>query len=122
MPGAAGDAFDLIGSWTPLTLVAVKMENGAVAPEVRSENAANIARLRGLAKAKEEVVAGGEAFTLPTGVRPLKALSLDVSQETEAGVATINTLKIAISGVVTLANALPAKSSLALDGLTFSLT
>ena len=122
MPGAAGDAFDLIGSWTPLTLVAVKMEAGAVAPEVRSENAANYARLRGLAKAKEEVVAGGEVFTLPTGARPLKAISQPVVQETEAGVPTVNMLKVATSGVVTVGAALPAKSSLALDGLTFSLT
>lgn len=115
-------------------------EKGATTPQARIEYVSrgiNIGtynpcflRLWGSVKVKagKEVLAGGLAFTLPTGARPEDALEgfsipkLPVVVEEAGGVLTLNTLTITAAGEALPTKAVKAESVILLEGVTAHLS
>lgn len=108
------------GAWKALTLsTKVAQRAGYLAAEVRTEQGAATARLRGQLEVKsgEELSAGATIATLPEACRPADPIELATWFTGVAGL-----LSISHAGVLSYGSALAAGKIIRLDGLTWSLT
>lgn len=119
-PVESGAPFDNISTYKPVESINAKLELTSV--EARSELENNVCRLKGKTKAKEEIAAAGELFTLPPGLRPPAAVVVTANLESGVPGVSACTLKIATTGKVTTTVAIGAALTVNFDGVTFNLT
>lgn len=108
----------LPSAWTNPTGFSAKLEETTTC-QVRSEQGATSARLKGFVKSKEALPANTTLFTLPAGFRPAqqaRAWAVDVT----AG--TVLLLVIGTGGAVQNASEVLAAHFIEFDSITFHLT
>jgi hypothetical protein len=89
----------------------------------RTKDNAQVTELRGVLKlaAGKELKSGETLGTLPASLRPLATRYVDASSGLAATTSTGNKLKIAATGVVTVAVAVKEGEEVFLDGETFAI-
>lgn len=106
------------GAWANPEGFSAKLE-GTATTQVRKEQGATVARLKGIAKANAEIPAKTTLFTLPAGYRPPAEAFVPFVNITAPG---LNFLRIMPTGAVSNELGISAAQFIAFDGVTFNLT
>lgn len=113
------------GEWTKPESLGAKVEETAAKLDAgRTKDNAQVCELRGVLKVKagEELKSGETLCTLPPSLRPTATRYLDASSGLAASTSTGNKLKIATTGVVTVAVAVKEGEEVFLDGESFPIS
>lgn len=113
------------GEWLPFESLGTGVEETAAKLAAgRTKDNAEVTELRGVLKlaAGKELKSGETLGTLPAAIRPVATRYVDATSGLAASTSTGNKLKIASTGVVTVAVAVKEGEEVFLDGETFSIS